>query len=71
MKLIIDIADNKAAGFMEMIKNYSDVKAKPLSAPDAQLFDEIKEIKKAFKNVERIKAGKLKGRPAEEFLNEI
>ena len=41
MKLIIDIADNKAAGFMEMIKNYSDVKAKPLSAPDAQLFDEI------------------------------
>ena len=34
-------------------------------------FDEIKKIKKAFKNVERIKAGKLKGRPAEEFLNEI
>ena len=71
MKLLIDIADNKAAGFMEMIKNYSHIKAKTLSAPDAELFDEIREIKKAFKNADRIKVGKLKGRPAEEFLNEI
>ena len=71
MKLLIDIADNKAAGFMELIKNHSHVKAKPISAPDAALFDEIKEIKKTLKNVELIKAGKLKGRPAEDFLNEI
>jgi hypothetical protein len=56
---------------MEMIKNYSHIKAKNPSAPDADLFDEIKEIKKAFKNANRIKTGKLKGRPAEEFLNEI
>jgi hypothetical protein len=71
MKLLIDIADNKAAGFMEIIKNYSYVKAKPISAPDAELFEEINEIKKAFKNVESIKAGKLKGRSAEELLNEL
>lgn len=56
---------------MAMIKNLSDIKATTLSAPDAALFEEIKEIKKAFKNVEKIKAGKLKGRPADEFLNEI
>jgi hypothetical protein len=47
------------------------VKVKTPSVPCAGFFDEIKEIKKAFKNADRIKAGKLKGRPAEEFLNEI
>ncbi len=40
MKLLIDIADSKVAGFMEMIKNYSHIKAKTLSTPDAELFDE-------------------------------
>lgn len=71
MKLLIDIADNKAAGFMGIIKNYSYVRAKPLSIPDVEFFEEINEIKKAFKNAEKIKSGKLKGRPAEELLNEI
>ena len=68
---ITDIEDNKAAGFIEIIKSYSYIKAKPISLPYAELFGEIKEIKKAFKNVEQIKAGKLKGRPAEELLNEL
>jgi len=71
MKLLIDISDKKAAGFLELIKNYSDVKAKSISIPDAELLEEINEIKKAFKNVEKIKKGKLKGRPAEELLNEL
>ena len=71
MKVLIEVQDNKAAAFMEMIKDYSYLKAKPLSAPDAELLEEIHEIKKAFKNVEQIKAGKLKGRPAEELLNEL
>ena len=47
MKLLIDIEDNKAPGFMEIIKNYSYVKAKPISGRDAELFEEINEIKKA------------------------
>jgi len=71
MKLIIDIADNQAAGFMEMIKDRSDIKAKPLSAPDAALFEEIREIKKSFKYAKQIKDGKLKGRPVEDLLNEL
>ncbi|MDB5285151.1 MAG: hypothetical protein JWR05_100 [Mucilaginibacter sp.] len=70
MKLLIDIADNKVASFMDMLKTH-DYKAKAISAPDAELFEEIKEIKKAFKNVALIKSGKLKGRPAEDFLNEL
>ena len=71
MKVLLDIADNKAAGFMEIIKGYSYVKAQSISAPDAELFEEIKEIKKAFKYVAEIKAGKIKGRPVEDLLNEL
>lgn len=71
MKLLLDIADNKVAGFMEMIKGYTYVKAEQLSSPDAELFEEIKEIKKAFKNADLIKAGKLKARPIEDLLNEL
>lgn len=47
------------------------VKIKTASMSCPGFFDEIKEIKRAFKNADRIKAGKLKGRPAEGFLNEI
>ena len=71
MLLLLDIEDNKAAGFMEMIKDHSYVKARSISAPDAEILKEIKEIKEAFKNAEKIKSGKLKGRPAEELLNEL
>ena len=71
MLLLVDIQDKKVESFMELIKNNSDAKIKPISAPDAELFAEIKEIKKAFKNADKIKAGKLKGRPANELLNEL
>jgi hypothetical protein len=52
-------------------QNNSDAKVKPISAPDAELFAEIGEIKKAFNNVAKIKAGKLKGRPASDLLNKL
>ncbi|MDB5159246.1 MAG: hypothetical protein JWR50_3953 [Mucilaginibacter sp.] len=71
MLLLIDIQDNKVDRFMELIKKNSDAKVKPISAPDAELFAEIGEIKKAFNNAAKIKAGKLKGRPASELLNEL
>jgi hypothetical protein len=71
MKLLIDIADDKAAGFIEMIKSYATVKATPISTPDVETLDEIKKIKKAFKDTERLKSGKLKARPIEDLLNEL
>lgn len=71
MLLLLDIDDKKAAGFMKLIKDQSYIKAKPISAPEAELLEEIAEIKKAFKNVEKIKSGKLKGRSAEELLDEL
>lgn len=71
MKLLVDVKDSQVAVFFEMLKNYSDVKAEQLSKQEAELLAEIKEIKKAFKNADKIKAGKLKGRPAAELLNEL
>ena len=71
MKYVIDIADNKTEGFMEMLKNFPNIKAKPLSAPDVAVLEEISHIKKAFKNLDKIKAGKLKTRPVSALLNEL
>ena len=71
MKVLLDIQDNKAEAFLEMYKSYSYVKAKSISAPDAELLNEIKEIKQAFRNVNAIKSGKLKIRPAEDLFNEL
>jgi len=55
MKLLIKIKDSKAV----------------LSEPEAQLLDEIHEIKNALKYAGQIKSGKLKARPAEDLLNEL
>ena len=71
MKLLIEIEDAKAAAFIVMLKDYSFLKAKALSGSDAQLLDEIHEIKKAFKYAKQIKSGALKGRPAEDLSNEL
>lgn len=71
MKLVIDIADNKAEGFLELLKSYSYVKAEPLSAPDAAVLDELNHLKEALKLADLVKTGKIKSRPASEFLNEL
>lgn len=71
MLLLLDIDDKKAAGFMELIKDQSYIKAKSISLPDAELLKEIKEIKTALKNAAKIKSGKIKGRPVEDLLDEL
>lgn len=71
MKILLDIKDSKAAAFIELIKGISFIKAEPMGASDVELFNEIKEIQKAFKNAELIKSGKIKSRPVEDLLNEL
>ena len=71
MKLVIDIADNEAEGFIELLKSYSYVKAKPLSAPDAAVLEELSHLKRALNLSDKVKAGKMQSRPAAEFLNEL
>ena len=71
MKVILEVQDNKFTAFMELLRDISYVKAEPLSDVDADLFNEIKEIKTAYKNAALIKTGKLKSRPIEDLMNEI
>jgi len=68
MKVMLDIKDNKAEFFMELIKNFPFVKAQPLSDGKAKILEELKE---AVDNMKLVKEGKLKGRPARELLDEL
>lgn len=53
---------------MELLKNLSFVKAKPLSIYKAKILEDLKE---AVEEVNLIKKGKLKGIAAKELLNEL
>jgi hypothetical protein len=68
MKILLDIPDNKATSFMDIMNSISYVKAKPLTDSKAKLMSEIKE---AVEEMKLIRAGKKKARNAEDFLNEL
>ena len=68
MKILLEIPDNKAAFFMEVLKSFSFVKAKSISPEKAQVLIELKE---AVENLNLVKEGKLKARPAKELLHEL
>jgi hypothetical protein len=68
MKVLLDIPDNKATSFMDVIKSISYVKTKPLTDAKALLLEEIRE---AVEEMKLIRTGKKKARNAEDFLNEL
>jgi len=68
MKVLVDVRDNKADFIMELLNNFSFVKAKAISQTKALLIEEIKE---AVDNLNLVKQGKLKARPAKDLLNEL
>jgi hypothetical protein len=68
MKVLLDIKDTKAQFVMELLKNFSFVKTKPLTPYKANVIEGIKE---AVDEMKLIKAGKLKARNAEDLFNEL
>ena len=68
MKVLIDVKDSKADFVMELLNNLSFVKAKTISPQKAMLIEEIKE---AVENINLVKQGKLKARPAKDLINEL
>lgn len=68
MKLLLEIEDNKAASFIEVIKGISFIKAKKITDTKAQLLSEIRD---AVDEMKLIRTGKKKARNAEDFLNEL
>ena len=68
MKVLLEIKDNKAFFVMELLKSFSFVKTKELTPYKAEVLEGIKE---AVEEMKLIKAGKLKGRKAEELFDEL
>jgi len=68
MKVLLDIPDNRAASFMDVVNSIPYIKAKPLTDDKALLMEEIRE---AVQEMKLIRAGKKKARNAEDFLNEL
>ncbi len=68
MKVLLDIKDDKAAFFMELLKNFSFVKAQTLTPTKAQF---LKDLQGAVEEVTLAKQGKIKLQSAKDFLNEL
>jgi hypothetical protein len=84
MKLLLEIRDDKFEFIMELLRNFSFVKAKPIHSeadfdtsitrePDATYNENAisENIKTGIKEVRLFKKGKLKTTPAKDFLNEL
>jgi hypothetical protein len=68
MKILIDIPDNKAASFLEVIRSISYVKAKQLSESKAEVLNEVRE---SIEEYNLVKKGEVKSRPVEDLLDEV
>jgi hypothetical protein len=68
MKVLLDIQEQKAAFFMEVLRNFSFVQATPLTDTKAEF---LKDLKDSVKEVQLAKEGKLKLQSAREVLDEI
>ena len=68
MKVLLDIKNSKVPFVMELLESLSFVKAKPISIYKAEVLANLKD---AVEELNLIKEGKLKGRNAEELLNEL
>lgn len=68
MKVLLDIKDSQAPFFMELLKNFSFVKATTLSPQKAEV---LKNLKESVEQVNLAKEGKIKLKSARELLNEL
>ncbi len=68
MKVMLDIKDSKAEFVMELLNSLSFVKATPVSPYKKKVLGDLKQ---AVKEMNLIKAGKLKARNARDLINEL
>jgi len=68
MKLLLDIKEDKAAFFLEMLQNFSFVKTTKLTDSKAEFLQEFKE---AVNEVKLAKEGKINLQSARDFLHEL
>jgi len=68
MKVLLDIEDDKVGYVMELLGSLPYAKAEAISDEKALLIEEIKE---AVDNLNLVRQGKMKARPAKDLLNEL
>lgn len=68
-QITLNIPDSKFTFFMELIKSLSFVKVEEDQEPTKE--EILANIKQGFKEMRLVEKGKLKSRPAKEFLNEL
>ncbi len=68
MKVLVDVKDNKGDFILELLNSFSFATAKSISPANAALLEEIKE---AVENLNLVKQGKLRARPAKDLLDEL
>jgi hypothetical protein len=68
MRLVLDVKDEKAAFFLEMLRNFKFVKLDEASIEKARI---LADLKKAVTEVNRAKRGEIKLRSAQELLDEL
>jgi hypothetical protein len=68
MRLVLDVKDEKAAFFLEMLRNFKFVKLDEASIEKASI---LADLKKAVTEVNRAKRGEIKLRSAQELLDEL
>lgn len=75
MKLVIDVKDSKAKLLLEFLRTLTYVKVELASADKLDDPDEkaaiLANVQEAVNEMKLVKEGKLKGRDAMEFLNEL
>lgn len=68
MKIILDIKDDKASFFMEVLKNFCFVKAETIAPQKAEF---MKDLKGAVEEVTLAKQGKIKLKSADQLIDEL
>jgi hypothetical protein len=68
MKLIVEVEDQKADFFLELLKQLKFVKVKPLTPYKTEILEGIKE---AVEQVNLAKEGKIKLKSARDLLDEL
>ncbi|MFN3997455.1 hypothetical protein [Algoriphagus sp.] len=68
MKLLVEVPDEKAKSFLEMLNKLSYVKTEKLNPKDEEFYEGLKE---AVEEVNLAKQGKIKLKSAKELLNEL
>ena len=68
MKLLVDVKDSKVDFILELLNNFPFAKAKTISPSNAQFLEEVKE---AVENLNLVKRGNMKARPAKDLLDEL